>query len=105
MNKIAASAELLGPQFRISAFPQQQQVMLQAPEQTLVQQLPDSQAGLELKMRKDEAAWKREEIAPNTAPFKERTQEFTSVWPPPEGVMGVAAQCVEDLLDVKKRRN
>lgn len=96
MNKIASNAELLGPQFRISAFPQQQQVMLQAPEQTVVQQLPDSQAGLELKMGKDEASWIREEIAPNTAPFKERKQEFTSVWPPPDGVMGALgyAQCV-----------
>lgn len=56
MNSILPNAELLGPQFRISVFPQQHRVTLQAPERSVFPQLPESQAGLELQLGKDGAS-------------------------------------------------
>lgn len=55
---------------------------VKTPEQSAVQQLPESQAGLELQPGKDGASWIRDEIAPNTVSFKESKQEFKSRWPP-----------------------
>lgn len=49
-------AELLGFPFRISAFPQQQWVIWQVSEQSMVQQPLESQTGLELQPENDDAS-------------------------------------------------
>lgn len=72
INSMFPPAELLGPLFSISAFPQQQWVTLQVSEQSTVHQHLESQIGLKLQPENDEASWIRDKIAPNTSPFKKK---------------------------------
>ena len=71
-------------------------------EHSAVQQLLESRASLELQPGKDGASWIRKEIAPNTALFKERKQEFKSVWLPSDLVTWAASQCVRTSQMLKK---